>query len=405
MQTNLRTCLITVVLSCAALAAAPMGCGGGKTDLFGDGNTSTGGAGTSGTGGSGGGPDGGAVVAASCASDKDCRDLLQLCETTQMVCVDCVVSADCDANKYCMNHACLDRICAAGTSVCRGGGVATCNAEGSAYGAVSPCPAQSPCTEALGKASCAGQDAGMGTCGADTTVWFLVSRSGAMFTNKFGDASTHWAGVLQAFAADGPLKDYASKLKIGLATFAGEMVAPACPDLMTVAPAVGNGGAILTGLSGALKPVKGETPTTAAYAAVTAMLQSDTAVSKYIVIIGDAAPDRCADPSNYCTQDDLIEAIQTAHASGIRTKIIGLPNGFIAQASWTQFLQDVANAGAGQGVAYTATVSDEYLCNRMFKGHYTNEGGTPGTAAYSAPATPAKVTTALGSVLGSLGCP
>ena len=172
---------------------------------------------------------------AACTSDKDCRALVQVCDTTQMACVECVASVDCDPKKYCVNHACVDRVCTPASSVCKSGGVATCNAEGSAYGAVSPCPASSPCVEAAGKATCSGQDAGMSVCSDGITVWFLVSRSGAMFSTKFADTTTHWAAVLQAFAAEGPLKDYASKMKIGLATFAGEMTAPACPALMTIA--------------------------------------------------------------------------------------------------------------------------------------------------------------------------
>jgi len=340
----------------------------------------------------------------ACTSDKDCTPKGQLCDTTQMVCVECVATADCDAKKYCVNHACIDRVCTPGSSVCKGGGVATCNAEGSAYGAASTCPPASPCTEAAGKATCSGQDAGMSTCDG-ITVWFLVSRSGAMFSTKFADTTTHWTALLQAFSADGPLKDYASKMKIGLSTFAGESVAPACPDLVTFAPASGTAAAILKALTDAQKPTKGETPTTAAYTAVATMLQADTAGAKYIVILGDAAPDRCADPSTYCAQDELLQAVQSAYSAGIQTKIIGLPNAFLSQGLWNQFLQDVANAGAGKGVAYTATVTDEYLCNHIFKARYANEGGAPGTTAYSAPASPAEVTTAVGTTLGSLGCP
>jgi hypothetical protein len=342
---------------------------------------------------------------ASCSSDKDCRALSQLCDTAQMVCVECVKTDDCSASKYCVNHACVDRVCAPGSSVCRSTGVATCNAEGSAYGAPSVCPADSPCTEVGGKASCGGKDAGMAGCQGGPTVWFVISRSGAMFSSKFADTTTHWAAVLQAFSADGPLNDYASKMKIGVATFAGEMTTPACPDLMTAAPATGNTAAILAALSGTVKPTKGETPTTAAYTAVANMLQADASSSKFIVLIGDAAPDRCSDPSTYCAQDELVDAVQKAFASGIRTKIIGLPNGFVTQPLWTQFLQDVANAGSGQGVAYTGTSADEFQCNRMFKAHYTNEGGAPGTAAFSAPMSPAELTTAVGTALGSLGCP
>jgi hypothetical protein len=225
-----------------------------------------------------------------------------------------------------------------------------------------------------------------------------------MFSSKFADTTTHWAAVLQAFAADGPIKDYASKMKIGVATFAGEMTTPACPDLVTVAPATGNAAAILASLSGTVKPTKGETPTAAAYSAVASLLQGDTG-SKYIVLIGDAAPDRCSDPSTYCAQDELLQAVQNAYVAGIRTKIIGLPNAFLTLPLWTQFLQDVANAGSGQGVAYTGTSADEFMCNRMFKAHYTNEGGAPGTAAYSAPMSAADLTTAVGTVLASLGCP
>jgi hypothetical protein len=343
------------------------------------------------------------VCRAACSSDKDCRALSQLCDSTQMVCVDCVKSEDCAANKYCVNHACLDRVCAPGGSVCRSAGVATCNAEGSAYGAPTMCPADSPCVENGGKASCGGKDAGMSGCQGGPTVWFVVSRSGAMFSSKFADATTHWAAVLQAFSADGPLKDYASKMKIGVATFAGEMTTPACPDLVTVAPATGNAAAILSSLSAAVKPLKGETPTTAAYTAVANMLQAE-AGAKYIVLIGDAAPDRCSDPSTYCAQDELIQAVQTAYGAGIRTKIIGLPNAFVSQPLWTEFLQDVANAGSGQGVVYTGTPADEFQC-KMYKAHYTNEGGAPGTAAYSAPASAAEVGTALGTVLASLSCP
>src|SRR4029078_7522883 len=101
-------------------------------------------------------------------------------------------------------------------------------------------------------------------------------------------------------------------------------------------------------------------------------------------------------------QDELLQAIQSAFTAGIQTKIIGLPNSFLGQGLWNQFLQDVANAGAGKGVAYTATLADESQCNRMFKARYAPDGGTPGTTAYSAPASPAGGTTAVGTHIAPL---
>jgi hypothetical protein len=341
---------------------------------------------------------------AACSSDKDCRMLSQLCDPMQMVCVECVGNADCPSNKSCVDQACVDRACSPGSSTCRGGGVSTCNGDGSGYGAVAMCPADHPCVEATGKASCAGTDAGASTCSGTPTVWFVVSRSGAMFSSQFVDTTTHWASVLQAFNTDGPLRDYQAKLSIGLSTFAGEATTPACPDLLTVQPAKENAAAISSALGATQRPTKGETPTTAAYAAVVTMLQSQPAGPKYIVLIGDAAPDRCSDPSTYCAQDELVQAVQSAYGAGIKTKIIGLPNGAITAALWTEFLQDVANAGDGQGVAYTGTAADEFQC-KPFKASYLPTGGTPGTAKYSAVTSSAELSTAIAGVLGAIGCP
>ena len=339
-----------------------------------------------------------------CMSNEECRAQSQLCDTAQNTCVDCLVSSDCGLMRYCADSTCVDQLCAPRSSVCQGNAVATCNAEGSGYSAIQACPTDTLCSVSGGTASCSTRDGGPPSCSMPT-VWFLVSRSGAMFTAQFADQAYHWDEVVKAFDPQtGPLASYGPRLRIGLATYSGEASGePACPDFQMVPPQVNN---VVHGtLAPITKPVKGENPTATAYLRLMTEVVQDAAPGpEYIVIIANTGPDRCNDPSTYCAQDDLYAYVQGAHAAGIRTLIIGLPNIFDTEGRWSQFLQDVANAGTGLGVPNTATPGDLSLCGG-FKASYISDASAPGSAAFFAPTTGPELSAALGAVLQSIACP
>lgn len=95
--------------SFALLASATVGACGDSSDSGGDGDVGGDGDGD-GDGGAGGPGDGdgdNTPSEAYCESDKACRDLDQICDTTRRVCVDCLETTDCGENEICETGACM----------------------------------------------------------------------------------------------------------------------------------------------------------------------------------------------------------------------------------------------------------------------------------------------------------
>jgi hypothetical protein len=97
---------------------------------------------------------------------------------------------------------------------------------------------------------------------------------------------------------------------------------------------------------------------------------------KYLLLVTDGEPDRCDDGDPACPRDDVIAAVQSAHAQGIGLFVFGLGPDVYAQ-----HLQDVANAGAGLPVARPSE-NTMYAC---FGGDWANAKGTYADAGGDAP--------------------
>jgi hypothetical protein len=89
-------------------------------------------------------------------SDKACTPQGMLCDTTNSVCVLCKSNADCPASTYCEAGLCKPDVCDSTLVICSGDGVASCNTDGSGWGAVSACDSDHPCKAVGGVVSCGG---------------------------------------------------------------------------------------------------------------------------------------------------------------------------------------------------------------------------------------------------------
>ena len=82
-----------------------------------------------------------------CTSSKDCADLDQICDVDSGECVDCLVSDDCAAEKFCEAMACLDDVCETGDRMCDGTDGLLCADDGSGYVVEMTCTATEYCED------------------------------------------------------------------------------------------------------------------------------------------------------------------------------------------------------------------------------------------------------------------
>lgn len=204
------------------------------------------------------------------------------------------------------------------------------------------------------------------------TVLILVDRSGSMFDGGYWDPlKTAVLSVVQSVQ---------DKVRFGLLTFTG-IANQTCPLLSgTDAIALGNYDAISAAYEAAsVQPgAKLETPTGLVLneTVIPELMSFAEPGPKYILFVTDGEPDRCDDGMPECARDDVIGAVQSAHALGIGTLVFGLgPNTF------AQHLQDIANAGAGAQVQFP---SDNAL-NGCFGGNWANAQGQYSAAGDTTP--------------------
>src|SRR5262249_33760763 len=142
------------------------------------------------------------------------------------------------------------------------------------------------------------------------------------------------------------------KVRYGLMTFTG-IAGQECPLITETDIALQGYADIKAAYDAAsMKPgSKLETPTglTINEKAVPKLSSVQDPGGKYIVFVTDGEPDRCDDGTPECARDDVVRAVQAAHAKGITTLVFGL-----GPQTYAQHLQDVANAGAGQPVGFPA---------------------------------------------------
>ncbi len=262
------------------------------------------------------------------------------------------------------------------------------------------------------------------------TVAVLVDRSKSMFEANTGSTRAQlWDPLFDALTnpADGVIPALQADVRFGFTAYnRDDAVAAACPNLQTVPIALENAAAITQAYAAAgVLPAnyyKWDTPTAESVRAVTQQLADFAEVGpKYILLVTDGNPDRCAEADPQCGQDDAIAAVQAAFAAGITTYVVGIGDVATVAANpdaagcWGRcgplHLQDLANAGTGAPVLRNA---DQNFLNNCFDGRrdlngiqqyvatYTDDPTLAGSAPFFAPNGRAALREALSSILAGV---
>ena len=200
------------------------------------------------------------------------------------------------------------------------------------------------------------------------SVFILVDRSSSMFERNLWDPLKR--GVLSI------VEQLDKDIRFGFTTYTGQ-AGGMCPDLTgRVLVADDNYDAIKRAYDDVAAPkYKGETPTSRAIDEVSTLLAAQPAGPKFILLVTDGEPDFCDDPNVTCSRDAVVASVQAAHKQGIGTFIFSV-GGSVDRAH----LQDVANAGLGEGVQ-DRQMAVFYQCNGG-KGSY---GASAGSAPFFEP--------------------
>jgi len=205
------------------------------------------------------------------------------------------------------------------------------------------------------------------------TVVLLVDNSSSMFETQ----PPAWPLLYDALMnpTTGVVKPLESKIRFGLATYKGSTTASteaneSCATWAKVTPALDNHAAIdatYSPIEATWSPgTKWETPTGHAITMAAADLVAytpDPPGPKYLLLVTDGNPNSCATLDPQCGQDLAIKATQDAFAQGIGLFVMGIgdivaqPNAGCPSSArcGRDHLQDLANAGIGEGVRPTAS--------------------------------------------------
>lgn len=173
------------------------------------------------------------------------------------------------------------------------------------------------------------------------TVYLLIDQSGSMVEDFNGQ--TRWEAVYDALLAPGMglVEQFQDDVRFGMGLYTAADANPVCPNIVEVAPAIGNYDA-MEAVFQMNNPIE-DTPTGDSIDAVLPTVINDpNDGQKVIVLATDGEPDTCAelDPQN--GQEEAIAAAEAAFAMGIRIYYISVGNDVT-----DQHAQDMANAGAG----------------------------------------------------------
>jgi hypothetical protein len=196
------------------------------------------------------------------------------------------------------------------------------------------------------------------------TAIVVADRSGSMFdclstTNvepvcpNLDD--TNWTKLKDAVLP--VVEQRQGAVRFGLTAFTGSnpRFGGTCPVLETLAPALGNAGAIAALYNSLPGPpnstqsgVKWQGPLRHVLEMVGAQLATDTSPgNKYIVLITDGQTDYCGDGNTLCPPDGVVLQLQRLNQRGITTVVVGRPiaGNFDLPVG---VLDAFANAGAGE---------------------------------------------------------
>lgn len=346
------------------------------------------------------------------ASDGTCSNTLGcpsglVCDRDLAKCVECVQPGDCAADQICAGNAC--RATCTSDKQCQSSGL-LCNIE---RGHCVQCLVDSDCTDGTpcsaagvcggsdqsgggggaGNEGGAGGEAGGGPRGPSTVVVLLDQSSTMDMPLSAENSVSRWTYVLGALTDErGPLAASEEALSLGLYGFTGSE--GACPSFSGIAPKKNNFAAISEHLASITLPEKGDTPAGAAIARAADIL-AESSDAKYLVFITDGQPDTCEMTDPQCGHDAVIDALQDAAKAGVRSFVIGVGEDDPADKdNWLKYLQDAANAGAGQPVSEPSETLQQRCSGIDFAADYQKTGGS--AAYFHAPET--DVQTALNTI-------
>ena len=204
------------------------------------------------------------------------------------------------------------------------------------------------------------------------TVLILVDLSGSEF-----DTATTGTFFNLRPAVEQVVMQLQGQVRFGIASFVGTHASGSCAlQYQQVAPALNNYTAIKTAYDswGPLQPFgsKADTPMYAAIPMINATLQADTDQgAKYMMLVTDSETDFCDDGNALCPADAITYLVQSMYAQtpSIGTLVVGIPDTSAPNQIEPQVLQNLANAGVGQGIAIptgsgaTTAMDFWYQCN------------------------------------------
>ena len=179
------------------------------------------------------------------------------------------------------------------------------------------------------------------------SITLLLDRSGSM-TNNFGGVSRYQAMIDGLFGASGAVTTTQSKVYFGEALYAGDQTPCLNLNGFKVARDLNNATAMQT-LTTTHPPNNGYTPTAPAIDQVVADFGTNpppTGSPPIILLATDGEPNSCSSTST--NRGPSITAAQNAYTAGVPLFIVGIAG------LNTQFLQDMANAGAGKATGQSA---------------------------------------------------
>jgi von Willebrand factor type A domain-containing protein len=191
------------------------------------------------------------------------------------------------------------------------------------------------------------------------TVLLLVDQSGSM-NERFG-TSDRWQTLRTALMdpSTGIVDTLQGQVRFGLTLFSGRPGAATCPLLTSVAPKLGNFGAIDSAYPQPTSSIIKDTPTGESISAAANILQAVVDPGpKVIVLATDGEPDTCAvpDPQTPEAKEVAIKAAQDAFAAGVFTFYISVGDE-VSNAHATEM------ANVGQGYPRTDAMKRFYRAN------------------------------------------
>jgi len=179
------------------------------------------------------------------------------------------------------------------------------------------------------------------------TFQLVIDQSGSM-DQDFG-GPTRWEAVTETLVGpDGVVTALQSDIRFGISLYANPDPMN-CPQVQSLGPQLDAADEIMALLSTEMPG--GDTPTGESLEQITSdLLADDWKGDKVIVLATDGEPDTCAIPEPMTVSETnsvrqvAVDAVTSAFDQGIRTFVISVSTG-IAE----EHLQDLANAGIGQG--------------------------------------------------------